>query len=130
MSAGEDARVARDRRRAALFIDFDNIVIGLGGNTSDAAQTFGTRPASWLRWLERTLCAGAGDGALACRFLVRRCYLNPETFRSYRPYFIRLHPRGVRGGRLSTAHLDRENQRRYEHGLRHRRYAASRTGSA
>lgn len=78
--------------RAALFVDFDNIYITLGRNDPAVALRFAQDPLRWLRWLERDrkgLGEGTADGPPARRVLVRRCYLNPQTFHEFRPYFIR-----------------------------------------
>ena len=84
--------------KTALFVDFDNIYIGLKEIDYQAAKSFATNPASWLNWIERGMPSSGTDGnghsaahsLLQPRaVLVRRCYLNPRTFHSYRPYFIR-----------------------------------------
>lgn len=80
--------------RTALFIDFDNIFLGLRQVSEADAQGFATRPSRWLDWLERQLEAADDDGGgggerRRRRILVRRCYLNPRAFNRYRPYFIR-----------------------------------------
>ncbi|WP_052375787.1 NYN domain-containing protein [Chondromyces apiculatus] len=80
------------RTRAALFVDFDNIYLGLTRIDPNAAEVFATEPARWIAWLERGL--GGPDGedgqaTLATAVLVRKCYLNPKTFHKYRPYFTR-----------------------------------------
>lgn len=74
----------------ALFVDFDNIFLGLESQDLDAAQAFATNPDRWLSWLEHELPLPGLDGVLSARrSLIRRCYLNPQTFGHYRPYFIR-----------------------------------------
>jgi NYN domain len=59
-------------RRAALYVDFDNIFTALAALDRARAQTFATQPGQWLRWL-----AEGGDGGGPRRLLIRRCYLNP-----------------------------------------------------
>jgi hypothetical protein len=61
-------------RRAALYVDFDNVFIALARWDERAAYAFGERPDSWLAWLE-----GRDDDERPTtrRTLVRRCYLNP-----------------------------------------------------
>jgi hypothetical protein len=59
-------------RRAALYLDFDNVFAGLALRDEWAAWRFAAEPGRWLAWL-----AAGGDGGGARRILVRRCYLNP-----------------------------------------------------
>jgi hypothetical protein len=61
-------------RRAALYVDFDNVFIALARWDERAAYAFGERPDAWLAWLE-----GRDDEGRPTtrRTLVRRCYLNP-----------------------------------------------------
>jgi hypothetical protein len=83
-----------ERIRTALFVDFDNIYLGLHRVDPEAAEVFATEPTRWMAWLERGF-AGKGMGVPADAFrpsravLVRKCYLNPKTFHKYRPYFTR-----------------------------------------
>lgn len=75
---------------SALFVDFDNIYISLSQHDSDAASQFAANPDKWLNWLENQLpSAHAAPETVQRRILIRRCYLNPQTFGSFRPYFIR-----------------------------------------
>lgn len=74
------------RLRSALFVDFDNVYIGLQRLDPQAAEAFATDPAHWLSEL------GQGsdvDGDLTRRFLVRACYLNPSVYSRFRPNFTR-----------------------------------------
>jgi hypothetical protein len=72
--------------RCAMFVDFDNVYLGLRRLDPEAAEAFATEPAHWLAQLE----SGDGaDGPFARRFLVRACYLNPSAFSRYRPNFTR-----------------------------------------
>lgn len=58
--------------RAAIFVDFDNLVSALrDGAGPDIAWRFAEMPAEWLAWL--------GEGKQR-RHLVRRCYMNPAGF--------------------------------------------------
>ncbi|HEX3129391.1 MAG TPA: NYN domain-containing protein [Thermoanaerobaculia bacterium] len=79
--------------RAALFVDFDNIYLGLQREDPTAAEQFATDPGHWLRWLQEKLSLDhVGDAAGAPvrrRILFRRCYLNPSQFGRFRPYFTR-----------------------------------------
>ncbi|SFR68498.1 NYN domain-containing protein [Agromyces sp. CF514] len=69
-------------RRAALFVDFDNIFLGLQRLDRAAAEAFATEPEAWLDAIAR------GDGRER-RFLIRNCYLNPAAFSKYRSYWVR-----------------------------------------
>lgn len=76
--------------RAALFVDFDNIYLSLAQQDNFIATRFATNPDLWLAWLEQQMtCSYLGDDAISRRILIRRCYLNPYAFSSFRPYFIR-----------------------------------------
>jgi hypothetical protein len=72
--------------RTALFVDFDNVYIGLRRLDPDAAEAFATDPGHWLGELET---GTDDDGDFSRRFLVRACYLNPSVFSRYRPNFTR-----------------------------------------
>ena len=77
---------ARRRLRCALFVDFDNVYIGLQRLDPAAAEAFAGAPGRWLAAL------GTGsdsDGEFDRRFLVRSCYLNPSVFAQFRPNFTR-----------------------------------------
>lgn len=76
--------------RGALFVDFDNAHTRLLEQDAEAAKTFATQPQQWLAWLESSLpLHGISDPDVRRRILVRRCYLNPNEFGQYRPYFVR-----------------------------------------
>jgi len=76
--------------RSALFVDFDNIFINLQQLDNRYAIEFATSPDSWLSWLEQEMAGTQFDAeARRRRILIRRAYLNPNSFSSYRPYFIR-----------------------------------------
>ncbi|MFF4827977.1 NYN domain-containing protein [Streptomyces sp. NPDC001312] len=76
-------------RKAALFVDFDNIFLGLREFDAEAAEAFATRPAQWMSWLETVGGAENGQPVSARRFLVRDAYLNPVAFGRYRAVFTR-----------------------------------------
>lgn len=80
----EDA--PRSPMRAVLFVDFDNVYLGLRGIDPTAAETFAREPGVWVRWLER-----GEDSPLTTprRFLVKNVYLNPTTFGNQRAMFVR-----------------------------------------
>lgn len=67
---------------SALFVDFDNIFISLQQRSQHIANQFATNPTNWLDWLQE-------DNDEKRKILVRKCYLNPESFGRYRPYFIK-----------------------------------------
>lgn len=76
--------------RAALFVDFDNIYLGLQREDPNAAEQFATDPGHWLRWLQEKLPLDhVGGGGTHRKILFRRCYLNPSQFGRFRPYFTR-----------------------------------------
>ena len=61
-----------DERRAALFLDFDNVFSTLHDAAgAEVAFAFAEQPARWLEWLS--------EGGR--RFLLRRCYLNPAGYK-------------------------------------------------
>ncbi|WP_225753915.1 NYN domain-containing protein [Actinotalea sp. Marseille-Q4924] len=77
---------ASRRLRCALFVDFDNVYIGLQRLDPTAAEAFATHPGHWLSGLES---GTDDDGDFTRRFLVRACYLNPSVFSQFRPNFTR-----------------------------------------
>lgn len=92
-------------RRAALYLDFDNVFAGLCAIDEWAAWNFASHPARWLTWLAESAPGGPR------RLLVRRCYLNPAGWIEPDPngelagwlgqprlYFSRFRPDFVRAG--------------------------------
>ncbi|HUN23336.1 MAG TPA: NYN domain-containing protein [Anaerolineales bacterium] len=81
------------RIRSALFVDFDNIYLGLRNTAPDAAEAFASNPNRWIRWIERNmkLPFPYGDPLLKVSrtVLLRQCYLNPKTFYNQRAFFTR-----------------------------------------
>jgi NYN domain len=82
------------RVKAALFVDFDNIYIGLHSLDPEAAHAFATNPSAWLFWLEEGMPTlhDYGEHELPKRsLLLRRVYLNPAVMgrRDFRAHFIR-----------------------------------------
>ena len=80
------------RLKSALFVDFDNIYLGLRQLDEDAAEQFASNPAHWLKWLEEGMPGMTGPEEMQHRqrdILIRQCYLNPRGFQQYRPYFTR-----------------------------------------
>ncbi len=92
--------------RSALFLDFDNIYLGLAQGGVGGEEEFARNPIRWLRWLEGSLDSappvrsvrGSREpsdrpreplGDRRRRILIRRCYLNPKSFHWSRPFFIR-----------------------------------------
>ena len=72
--------------RCALFVDFDNVYVGLRRLDPAAAEEFAGSPGRWLAGLEN---GSDADGEFTRRFLVRSCYLNPSAFAQFRPNFTR-----------------------------------------
>src|SRR5919199_1892474 len=80
------------RIKTALFVDFDNIYVGLDKIDPEAAQSFATYPARWLSWIEQGMPSretGVAPQQQQRAILIRRCYLNPKLFYNFRPYFTR-----------------------------------------
>jgi hypothetical protein len=76
--------------RSALFVDFDNIYLGLQREDPNAAEQFATNPSHWLQWLQDRLSHSSEENERQRRkILFRRCYLNPSQFGRFRPYFTR-----------------------------------------
>ncbi|HVR95192.1 MAG TPA: NYN domain-containing protein [Thermoanaerobaculia bacterium] len=78
--------------RSALFVDFDNIYLGLQREDPSAAEQFATNPSHWLLWLQENLPheeTGDRRSRQSRKVLFRRCYLNPSQFGRFRPYFTR-----------------------------------------
>ncbi len=78
-------------KRAALFVDFDNIYLGLRQVDPAAAEEFATNPGRWLAWLEQhsSELSEASEHGPKRRILFRNCYLNPRSFSRYRSDFSR-----------------------------------------
>jgi len=83
-----DAHPSATHLRTALFVDFDNIYLGLQREDPSAAEQFATDPSRWLLWLQDKLPHHEGDPRPR-KILFRRCYLNPSQFGRFRPYFTR-----------------------------------------
>lgn len=106
LAGAPDARAIR----SALFVDFDNVYLTLHGADPRCAEVFATDPTGWVHWLERGMTPAAADAPqpIARRVLMRRCYLNPMSFRRYRADFIRAGfrvldcPSLTRSGKSST----------------------------
>ena len=84
----QDSNPSPTHVRTALFIDFDNIYLGLQREDPAAADQFATDPTRWLLWLQDKLPHQDGEGRTR-KILFRRCYLNPSQFGRVRPYFTR-----------------------------------------
>jgi hypothetical protein len=90
-----DSNPSPTHMRTALFVDFDNIYLGLQREDPVAAEQFATDPTRWLLWLQDKLEGTQQEGTLhegnrrRRKILFRRCYLNPSQFGRFRPYFTR-----------------------------------------
>lgn len=75
--------------KSALFVDFDNIFLGLRYLDDSLANYFAMNPARWMRHVLTLVVPNdpqyAGD--FHRRLLVRRCYINPRSFSDFRHYF-------------------------------------------
>jgi NYN domain-containing protein len=78
-----------ERIKSALFVDFDNIFLGLRDENPRAPLRFARNPGRWLEWVHHEMpCPLGSDGQPTVRdVLVRRCYGNPKTFGDYRHAF-------------------------------------------
>jgi hypothetical protein len=74
--------------RTALFVDFDNLFIGLGADQRPEARYFALNPANWLGWLTSHPLGRDKSTNWERRVLLRRCYLNPIPFGQFRTGFI------------------------------------------
>jgi len=76
--------------KSALFVDFDNVYTQLRQVQPMAAERFARQPIEWIRWLTESLEIPVGhDPDARRRLLVRRCYLNPNWYQTYRHAFLR-----------------------------------------
>lgn len=76
--------------KSALFVDFDNVYTQLRALQPAAAERFARQPTEWIRWLVESLGVPDGhDPTARRRLLVRRCYLNPNWYQTYRHAFLR-----------------------------------------
>lgn len=74
--------------KSALFVDFDNIYSGLRQLDQATADRFAKAPAEWVGWMINALALPEHvTGGPKRRILVRRCYLNPQAYQRFRPYF-------------------------------------------
>jgi hypothetical protein len=76
--------------KSALFVDFDNVFSQLRQLQPDAAERFARHPSDWIGWLTDSLALPEpkAEGERR-RLLVRRCYLNPNWYQTYRHAFLR-----------------------------------------
>jgi hypothetical protein len=95
--------------KSALFVDFDNIYSGLRKLDQATADRFARRPMEWISWMVNTLALPEHvTGSSKRRILVRRCYLNPQMYQDFRPFFnlagfeITDCPALTSGGKTST----------------------------
>ena len=76
--------------KSALFVDFDNVYTQLRQVQPAAAERFARQPNEWIRRLTESLEIPVGhDPQARRRLLVRRCYLNPNWYQTYRHAFLR-----------------------------------------
>jgi hypothetical protein len=70
-------------------VDFDNIYTRLAEQDVELGRAFGTMPHRWVKWLEiHALRILYGEGVRR-RILKRMCYMNPQCYHEFRPFFIR-----------------------------------------
>ena len=95
--------------KSALFVDFDNIYSGLRQLSPATADRFASHPTEWMEWVMKSLALPefAPEGGKR-RVLVRRCYLNPQAYQRFRPFFNKAGfeiidcPALTTGGKTST----------------------------
>ncbi len=76
--------------KSALFVDFDNVFSQLRQLQPDAAERFARHPSEWIGWLTNSLALPEPhEEGERRRLLVRRCYLNPNWYQTYRHAFLR-----------------------------------------
>jgi hypothetical protein len=74
--------------KSALFVDFDNIYSGLRKLDQASADRFARHPTKWMNWVVNSLALPEHVAEDARRrVLVRRCYLNPQVYQKFRPFF-------------------------------------------
>ncbi len=74
--------------KSALFVDFDNVHSGLRKLDPVIAERFARQPMRWVEWLLDGLALPDHAPADARRrLLVRRVYLNPQVFQTFRASF-------------------------------------------
>ena len=127
-------------RSTALYVDFDNIYLGLLNNRGvEYASVFATNPAAWLGWLTRQSSPFPADqqsllqivkGLLGQRrtitpeklttqlrhLVIRRCYINPTRLQKHRYAFVRAGFDVIDCPSLTGPGQER---RRYPHGAGH-----------
>ena len=75
--------------RSAVFVDFDNIFIGLRDDYGEkTANYFATNPNRWLDWMAR-IPNDRVSSDITRRVILRKCYLNPAAFSQFRIDFVR-----------------------------------------
>lgn len=76
--------------KSALFVDFDNVFSQLRQLQPEAAERFARHPSEWIGWLTGYLALPEPhEEGEHRRLLVRRCYLNPNWYQTYRHAFLR-----------------------------------------
>ncbi len=74
----------REVGRAVLYVDFDNVYLGLTSVDQQDGDAFANHPDRWVEWLEQAVASGGPR-----RFLQKRVYLNPATHPRARAVFTR-----------------------------------------
>lgn len=76
--------------KSALFVDFDNLFSQLRQLQPEVAERFARHPSAWIDWLVKSLeLPEPHEEGSQRRLLVRRCYLNPNWYQTYRHAFLR-----------------------------------------
>lgn len=74
---------------AALFADYDNVVIELTNDDSKTGARFSQRPTQWLEALHSKLPLYEDMADQARRIVSRRCYASPQRIDRHREAFTR-----------------------------------------
>lgn len=94
--------------RSAVFVDFDNIFIGLWDDYGEKISNYiATNPNRWLDWIS-LIPNDRVNSDVTRQVILRKCYFNPAAFSQFRIDFVRAafevidSPALTAGGKSST----------------------------